>query len=55
MSKEFEKCSNYAVLGTVVMNTLMSMRRFSNIPNDIKITKVYNTLKKRAEMLNKKS
>lgn len=44
-----EKCSNYTVLSTVIMNTLLSMKRFQHIPKDVLISKVYRQLKAKAK------
>ena len=45
---KFEKCANYAVIGTTVMNTVLSMGRFKGIPRDRLISGIYNKMKARA-------
>ena len=44
----FEKCSNYAVLSTVVMNIVKSMSRFSKVPDTKIITDIYSRIKENA-------
>jgi len=46
--KKFDKCANYTVLSMLVMNTLVSMRRFENVPHDELVTKIYTSLKSKA-------
>jgi hypothetical protein len=48
VGKKFEKCANYSVLGTVVINTLTSMSRFAKVPQDKLIQRVYNRLREKA-------
>ena len=45
----FDKCTNYSVLMMVVVNTINSMRRFSNIPKETVLIKAYKSIKERAE------
>jgi len=44
----FEKCSNYAVMATVVMRTITSMNRFKSVPRDSVISSIFAKLKERA-------
>lgn len=46
--QSFEKCSNYAVTAILVMNTLIAMPRFKNVPHEKMITGIYSKLKEKA-------
>lgn len=48
VNKTFEKCTNYSVLGAVVINTLTSMSRFSKVPHDKLVKRVFQRLKEKA-------
>lgn len=48
VDKKFEKCTNYSVLGAVVINTLTSMSRFAKVPHDKLVTRVFKRLKEKA-------
>lgn len=48
VTKTFEKCTNYSILGAVVINTLTSMSRFAKVPHDKLVMRVFKRLKEKA-------
>lgn len=45
---KFEKCANYTLMTALVANTVNSMKRFSGLPKDKVITKIYTAIKNKA-------
>jgi len=48
LSKPYEKCTNYSVISVLVMNTIKSMPRFKDVPDDKIITNIYSRIKEKA-------
>ena len=48
LSESYEKCANYSTLGILLMNTVKSMKRFSQVSDEKIIKTVYTKLKDKA-------
>ncbi len=53
VTKKVEKCTNYTILGTIVMQALMAMGRFKGVDHTKIATGVYSRIKARAAQVNK--